>query len=112
MNIFEEEEVKMTLTNSPVLTSIMNGGWKSGAVWFWHCITSVNAMFFLVDDHISPRFAPLSIKTEEILSQYWYTGSAHPAERKINDREDYVKQVQSLFNNKAGLSGKKETYNQ
>ncbi|KAH8651802.1 hypothetical protein BGZ60DRAFT_497399 [Tricladium varicosporioides] len=111
MNIFEEEEVKMTLTNSPALTSIMHDGWNSGAVWFWHCITSVNAMFFLVDDHISPRFAPLSIKTEGILSQYWYPGSAHAAERKINDREDYVKQVQSLFNNEAGLSRKKETYN-
>jgi len=71
MDIFEEEEVKMTPNTPPALTSIILGGWKSGAVWFWHCITSVNAMFFLVDDHISPRFSPLSIEAEGILSQYW-----------------------------------------
>ena len=111
MNIFAEEEVKMTPKNPPALTSIMHDGWKSGAMWFWHCITSVDAMFYLVDDHISPRFSPLSTKTEGILSQYWYPGSAKVAERKINDREDYVKQVQFLFNDEAGLSGKKETYN-
>jgi hypothetical protein len=111
MNIFEEEEVKMTPTNPLVLTSIMDDSWKSGAMWFWHCITSVNTMFYLVDDHISPRFSPLSTQTERILSQYWSPGSAEAAERKVNDREDYVKQVQFLFNDEAGLSGKRETYN-
>ena len=55
MDVFEEEEVKITLTNPPIFTSIMHNGWKSGAVWFWHCITSVNAMYFLVNDHISPK---------------------------------------------------------
>jgi hypothetical protein len=109
MNIFEEEEVKMTPTNPPALTSIIHDGWKSGAMWFWHCITSVNAMYFLVDDHISPRFSPLTIKAEEILSQYWCPGSTKAAERQINNREDYVKRVQFLLNDEAGLSGKKET---
>ncbi len=109
MNIFEEEEVKMTPKNPLALTSIMHDSWKSGAVWFWHCITSVNAMFFLVDDHISPRFSPLSTKTEGMLSQYWYPGSAKVAERKINDREDYVAHLRVLFNERAGLSLEKET---
>jgi hypothetical protein len=67
MNIFEEEEVKMMLSNPPALILIMHNSWKSGAVWFWHCITSGNAMFFLVDDYISPRFSPLSIENEGIL---------------------------------------------
>jgi len=110
MNIFEEEEVKITPKDPPALTSIMHNSWKSGAVWFWHCITSVNAMFFLVDDHISPRFSPLTTKAEGILSQYWYPGSAKAAERKMKDREDYKKQVQFLFNDEAGHCGKEETH--
>jgi hypothetical protein len=67
MNIFEEEEVKIMLTNPPVLTLIIYNSWKSGAVWFWYCITSVNVMFFFVNDYISPRFSLLFIKAEGIL---------------------------------------------
>ena len=74
-----------------------------------HYICKCNV--FLVDDHISPRFSPLSIEAEGILSQYWYPGSTKIAERKINDREDYVRQVQLLFDDEAGLVGKKETCN-
>lgn len=47
MDIFDEEEVKMTPMNPPAMTLTMYNSWKSGAVWFWHCITSVNAMFSL-----------------------------------------------------------------
>jgi hypothetical protein len=34
LNIFEEEEVKSTLTKPPVITPILHNSWKSGAVWF------------------------------------------------------------------------------
>jgi hypothetical protein len=109
MGIFEEEEVKMMPTDPPTLTSIMNDSWRSGAVWFWHCITSVNAAFSLVEDHIGPRFFPLSTSTEKLLSKYWCQNSAQVAERKIIDREKYVKQLQLLFNEEAGLPMKEET---
>jgi hypothetical protein len=70
MDIFEEEEAKMTPKNPLELTSIIHDSWKSEAVWFWHCIISTNAMFFLINDYISPRFATLSSKTKQILLQY------------------------------------------
>jgi len=109
MDIFEEEEIRMTPTDAPSLTTIMHDGWKSGAVWFWHCITSVNAAFALVEDHIGPKFLPLSTKTEGILSQYWCQSSSLVAERKVADREEYVKRLQVLFDEEAGLSREEET---
>jgi len=108
MNIFEEEEIKMT--PMPLITPIIYDGWKSGAVWFWHCITSVNATWSLVEDHIGPRFIPLSTDSEGILSQYWCQGSPLVAERKVAEREEYAKQLQVLFDEKAGLSTEGETH--
>jgi hypothetical protein len=32
LNIFKEEEVKITLTKPPAITPILHSGWKSGAV--------------------------------------------------------------------------------
>jgi hypothetical protein len=110
MKIFEEEEVKMMPTNPPAITPIMHDGWKSGAVWFWHCITSVNAAWSLVEDHIGPRFLPLSTDFEGILSQYWCQGSPLVAERKVAEREEYAKQLRVLFDEKAGLSTEEETH--
>ncbi len=103
MDIFKEEEVRMTPTDLPSLTSIMHSSWKSGAVWFWHCIMSVNAAFALVEDHIAPKFHPLSTTAEGILSQYWCQSSRQVAQKKVADREEYVKQLQVLFSKETGL---------
>jgi hypothetical protein len=110
MKIFEEEEVKIMPTNPLAITPIMHNGWKSGAVWFWHCITSVNAAWSLVEDHIGPRFLPLSTATEGLLSQYWCQGSLLVAERKVAEREEYAKQLRVLFDEKAGLSIEKQAH--
>lgn len=107
LNIFEEEEIKMTTTtttnpstNPPAITQIMHDSWNSGAVWFWHCITSVNAAWSLFEDHIGPRFLPLSTDSEGIVSQYWCQGSTLVARKKVAEREEYVKQLQALFDEK------------
>jgi hypothetical protein len=97
MKIFEEEEVNMASKHKPALASIIYEGWKSEAVWFWGCLTSTNAMFALVEDHICPRFSPLSSKTEEIFSQYWCQGSAEVVRRKVTDHEGYIKELEVLF---------------
>jgi hypothetical protein len=110
LNIFEEEEVKITLTKPPAITPILHDGWKSGAVWFWHCITSVNAAWSLVEDHIGPRFVPISTDTERIFSRYWCQGSSQVARRKVAEREEYAKQLRVLFDEKAGLSTEEETH--
>jgi hypothetical protein len=67
-------------------------------------------MWSLVEDHIGPRFVPISTDTERIFSQYWCQGSSQVARRKIAEREEYAKQLQVLFDEKAGFSTKDETH--
>lgn len=71
IDVFEDEE-KSANHGLSLLTNIMRETWKSGSVWFWHSIMSINAMYPLFIDHICPRFAPRpSFKEEELLSKFW-----------------------------------------
>lgn len=97
MKIFEAEEVNMAARKKSSLASIMYKGWESDGVWFWHCLTSTNAMISLVEDHICPRFSRLSAKAEEIFSQYWCQGSAEFIQRKVADYQGYKKDLEVLF---------------
>ncbi|KAK3375531.1 hypothetical protein B0T24DRAFT_202357 [Lasiosphaeria ovina] len=100
MDVLEEEEaiVAPALGRPPALAPIMRESWDSGTVWFWRCLTSVNAMISLVDDHISPRFYPLSFKVEDVFSKYWCQDSAQVVRKKVAEHEQYVKDLECLFN--------------
>ncbi|OBT65052.1 hypothetical protein VE03_05186 [Pseudogymnoascus sp. 23342-1-I1] len=97
MKIFEAEETNIAPRDTPMLATIMQEGWESDGVWLWHCLTSINAMISLVEDHLSPRFSRLSSKTEEIISQYWCPDSAEVVERKVADYNGYKKDLEALF---------------
>jgi hypothetical protein len=97
MNIFEEEEIRRGSKHKPTLASMMDEGWKSGAVWFWACLTTKNARLSLVEDHLCPRFSPLTSKAEEIISQYWQPDSAEVVRRKVADHERYKRDLNVLF---------------
>jgi hypothetical protein len=57
MHIFEKEEQKITAGNEHIsLTRIMQDTWESKGMWFCHCLTSVNGMYALSEDHICPKF--------------------------------------------------------
>ncbi|KAK0732916.1 hypothetical protein B0T26DRAFT_736057 [Lasiosphaeria miniovina] len=81
MDVLEEEEaiVAPAPGHPPALAAIMRESWDSGTVWFLRCLTSVNAMISLVDDHISPRFYPLSFRVEDVFSKYWCQDSTQVA---------------------------------
>ncbi|KAI1839579.1 hypothetical protein JX266_014210 [Neoarthrinium moseri] len=67
MHALEEEESRIAhrqLTLAPA----MHASWESGAVWFWRCLSSVNATYSLVDDHISPQFSRLSWIVAQLLT--------------------------------------------
>lgn len=97
MDILEEEEGTMSKGNKPVLARIMSESWESGAVWFWHCLTAVDAIFYLVEDHVSPRYCSFSCSVEDVLSEYWCQESAAVVERKVADNEKYERELGSLF---------------
>ena len=101
MEIFEKEEISIAVKRKPVLSSIMCEGWKSHGVWFWHCLTSTNAMISLVGDHNCPRFSRLSSKAEEIFSQYWCLDSIMIIARKVADQKAYIEELKVLFGKQA-----------
>ena len=78
----------MTGGDKLALMRILREIWESGAVWFWRCLTSVDAIFYLVEDHVSPRCCLVSRKVEEVLSEYWCQESA---------ADNYEKELGSLF---------------
>ncbi|KAK0702710.1 hypothetical protein B0H67DRAFT_391223 [Lasiosphaeris hirsuta] len=79
------------------LSSTIHDGWESGAVWFWHCLDSVNAMLTLVEDHIAPPFSRVSADVE-VLHKYWCQGSRKVVNKKVADHEEYVEELKRLFN--------------
>jgi len=103
MYIFEEEEQKMAGKEHDILLArVMCDMWESKGVWFWHCIKSVNAMYFLLEDHLCPRFSgSLSLKAEEIVSQFWCEHSEDIVARKLAEKERYDQELRRLFDGKA-----------
>jgi hypothetical protein len=99
----EEEELE-ELRNSgllikdgaAMLSSTIQDGWEFGAVWFWHCLNSVNAMLTLMEDHIAPRFGSASADTV-VLHKYWCQGSRKVVDKKVADHEEYAEELKRLF---------------
>jgi len=83
------------------LSSTIHDGWESGAVWFWHCLDSVNAMLTLVEDHIAPPFSHVSTDAE-VLHKYWCQGSCKVVNKKVADHDKYVEELKRLFNPSSG----------
>lgn len=101
MDIFEEEERKVTAEHRLSLSQIMRETWNSGGTWFWYSLTSINAMYLLSYDHILPKFSPLSITEEEVLqellSRFWSHDAADVVQRKVADLEKYEAELEHLF---------------
>lgn len=97
MHVFEEEELSGVRLAWP-LSRIMQQSWDSEAVWFWSSLTSVNAAFFLVSDHLCPRFIlPLSAQVDEIFSMLWSDDTDEFVKRKIQDYATYLGGLRRLY---------------
>ncbi|POR32377.1 Uncharacterized protein TPAR_07412 [Tolypocladium paradoxum] len=96
MTILEEQH-KATGELGPSLVGVMGLMWESGGVWFWHCVRSVNAMLYVFDDHISPRFLELRPSVEGVLSKFWSENSDEVVESKIADLKLYENELGRLF---------------
>jgi hypothetical protein len=104
LRVLEEEERKENLPHSISLARAMQQSWESGAMWFWYCLDSVNAMLFLVKDHISPRFSSLSFEAEKILCRYWSEDSSEFIKRKLAEHEAYLVQLKAQFDSRSTVS--------
>jgi len=95
LRIFEEEE-QSNPAHAFSLTRIMEETWDSGGVWFWYCLSSVNAMYFLLEAYILPAWS-LSAEAEKIISKFWSRDSEADVKAKLEDRKAYDEELRELF---------------
>lgn len=101
MAIFEEEEGRSTanVRHCVPLTKTTKAMWDSKGVWFWYCLDSTNAMYFLLESHICPDFSSrLSSKIEESVSPFWCKGSEAVVRKKLADKRQYNSELWRCFN--------------
>ena len=96
MGILEKEEHEMTMQHGLSITKIMNEMWDSKGVWFWHCLASVDAMTFLLEDHLCPSGC-LSSSLERGVSEFWCDGADEVVKRKLVDKAKYDELLKSRF---------------
>ncbi|KAF2761187.1 hypothetical protein EJ05DRAFT_497744 [Pseudovirgaria hyperparasitica] len=98
MHMFEEEERGMASERNFSLARIMNKMWESRGVWFWYSLESFNAILFVIEEHICPRFSPyLSPECEKVLSRFWREDSGMVVEQKVNDQKQYDLELRRAF---------------
>ncbi|ODA76920.1 hypothetical protein RJ55_07436 [Drechmeria coniospora] len=92
MRTVDEEE------DGSCLSKTMHETWDSQAVWFWHSLTSVDAAFWLVADHLCPKFqARLSQEVEQSFSQFWCENADQAVKAKLEEYERYGNELWQLF---------------
>ncbi|TWU71170.1 hypothetical protein ED733_002968 [Metarhizium rileyi] len=96
MQAFSEEESKVKLAWP--LKRIIQDMWQSKGTWFWLSLKSVDAAYYLVSDHLCPRFsADLSLHVVESFSQFWKEGANELVVKKVSDYHDYEEELGRLF---------------
>ncbi|KAG5981690.1 hypothetical protein E4U55_002671 [Claviceps digitariae] len=92
--IQEESKTKLAWP----LTSIMEVMWQSSGTWFWYALKSVNGAYFLLDDHLCPRFSSsyLSDSIVDVFSQFWREGASKTIAKKIADFNKYEEDLGRL----------------
>ncbi|KAF2971928.1 hypothetical protein GQX73_g1641 [Xylaria multiplex] len=92
MHIFKEEEqvtkMKAKASHKISLSKIMHDMWDSKGVWFWYCLSSVNAMYFLLEPHLLPPKS-LSLEAERVMSRFWSRESEDIVRKKLADKKAY-----------------------
>ena len=98
MRVFEDEEqaTKAKAGHNITLSEVMQDVWESKGVWFWHCVSSVNAMYFLLETHLYPPKS-LSLDAERFVSRFWCRNSEDVVRKKLADKQAYDDEVRNLF---------------
>ena len=96
MHVFQEEERGMRVEHGIAISKVMQDTWESKGVWFWHCLSSVNAMYILLQTHLCPKDS-FPIEAESILSRFWCDDSEAVVQKKLADRERYNAELKRVF---------------
>jgi hypothetical protein len=96
MHVFEEEERNTRMEHGIAISKVMQDTWESKGVWFWHCLSSVNAMYIILENHLCPKDS-FPIEAESILSRFWCDDSEAVVQKKLADRERYNAELKRVF---------------
>ncbi|UNI25035.1 hypothetical protein JDV02_010744 [Purpureocillium takamizusanense] len=92
----QEERLMRARARDFCLTKVMRETWDSRGVWFWYCISSVNAMCFLLEANILPA-GSLGPEAEGVISKFWCRDSRAVVKAKLEDRKAYDEELRKLF---------------
>ncbi|KAF9768344.1 hypothetical protein IL306_014378 [Fusarium sp. DS 682] len=96
MSVLEKEEREATMEHGIPVSRTMGEMWDSKGVWFWHCLTSVDAMNFLLEDHLCPS-GYLSSEVERAVSEFWCDDAGDVVKKKLADKAKYDELLKSRF---------------
>ncbi|KAK4040825.1 hypothetical protein C8A01DRAFT_45934 [Parachaetomium inaequale] len=96
MSVFQEKEGQTRAEHQISLSKVMQDIWDSKGIWFWYCLSSVNAMYFLIESHLCPP-GSLSTNVERAVSQFWRHDSETVVQMKLADRKDYDGELRRVF---------------
>lgn len=89
----EQVEMQNEADHGVPISQLMEDTWQSKSLWFWYCISSVNAMYFLLEQHL----CSLPLDAEKLLSEFWCQDSREVVRRKLADKKAYDCQLERLF---------------
>jgi len=73
---------------------IMQDVWETKGMWFWHCLSSVNAMYLLLEAHL---VSSISAEEDKALSRFWSDNAGEVVERKAAEKRAYDDELRRLF---------------
>ncbi|KAF2245173.1 hypothetical protein BU26DRAFT_522282 [Trematosphaeria pertusa] len=96
MYILKEEERMAIVEHNVPISTVMQDMWESRGVWFWHCLSSVDAMYVLLELHLCPS-GSLPVDIEKALSDFWCRNSDEIVQKKLADKKRYDGELKRLF---------------
>lgn len=99
MEVFQHEEARLGQSG---LSRAIRESWASGSYWVYHCLTSVDALPTIMEDHLWGLFGFCPSTTEERmfagwLSLFWSRDSSTFVAQKMADKEAYSREVRQFF---------------
>lgn len=87
MAAFNEAERDMSCK----LSTYLEQSYTSKAVWFFHSLDSINAMYQLFEHQVRPQFIPqaISMKIGAYFAVFWSPLVGEITSRKLREREEY-----------------------
>ncbi|KAM3501888.1 hypothetical protein MY11210_009242 [Beauveria gryllotalpidicola] len=91
-----EEEMSGASLSWPILP-IIRDSWDAKGFWFWSSLTSVNAAYFLMVDHLCPQYSAYLSDVEDTISPFWSNDADEVVKGKVVDYSNYLSELRRRF---------------